>query len=320
MSALACGKILGTQELGYRKGVARGGGPYILISKKFIHMFPSLSKNLRNDRCFIDVVYNDGVDKATCAYVYHNDKHIDNPETGRDEYRLYLNKSIHPGENVFKPDDLVFFRKIKNDSNEPLIHITHFQNYERSWLAEIAQPISKDSRNKNFMAEPSHLPKLPSFKDLSMVSKIDPTLGTHTSSGSGRKGTEMSQSQFRSFLLSMYENKCAISSETIAYESLNACEAAHIQPDAHKGPMMPDNGILLSRDLHWAFDNGMFTIKDDGTVVVHDEMKHNNELSQYHGQQIREPINVFKSLAPRSDYLSWHRQNFFGKFLRVQAK
>ena len=57
MSDLACGKILGTQELGYRKGVAGGGGPYILISKKFIHMFPSLSKNLRNDRCFIDVVY-----------------------------------------------------------------------------------------------------------------------------------------------------------------------------------------------------------------------------------------------------------------------
>jgi hypothetical protein len=320
MSGLACGKILGTQELGYRKGVPRGGGPYILISKKFIHMFPSLSKNLRNDRCFIDVVYNDEVDKATCAYIYHNDKHIDNPQSGRDEYRLYLNKSIHPEESVFKPGDLVFFRKIENDSNEPLIHITHFPEYNPSELAKIAQPMSKDSRNKNFMVESSYLPRLPSFKDLNTVSRIDPTLSTHTSSGGGRKGTEMSQSQFRSFLLNMYENKCAISSETIAYESLNACEAAHIQPDAHKGPMMPDNGILLSRDLHWAFDNGMFTIEDDGTIVVHDEMKHNDELAQYDGQQIREPIDVFKSLAPRSDYLRWHRNHFFGKFLRAQAR
>tara|TARA_B110000881_G_C18356088_1_gene403953 strand:- start:277 stop:633 length:357 start_codon:yes stop_codon:yes gene_type:complete len=118
----------------------------------------------------------------------------------------------------------------------------------------------------------------------------------------------------------MYENKCAISSETIAYGSFNACEAAHIQPDAHEGPMMPDNGILLSRDLHWAFDNGMFTIEDDGTIVVHDEMKRNDELAQYDGQQIREPIEVFKSLAPRSDYLRWHRNHFFGKFLRAQAR
>ena len=320
MSGMAYGKILGTQELGYRRGVAGGGGPYILISKKFIHMFPSLSKNIRNDRCFIDVVYNGEMDKATCAYVYHNDKHIDNPQSGRDEYRLYLNKSIHPGESVFKPDESVVFRKIENDSNEPLIHITHFSKYDTSELAEIAQPISKDSRNKNFTVESSYLPRLPSFKDLNTVSRIDPTLSTYTSSGGGRKGTEMSQSQFRSFLLNMYENKCAISSETIAYESLNACEAAHIQPDAHEGPMMPDNGILLSRDLHWAFDNGMFTIEDDGTIVVHDEMQDNDELAQYDGQHIREPIDVFKSLAPRSDYLSWHRNHFFGKFLRAQAR
>ncbi len=319
MSDLACGKILGTQELGYRNGIPRGGGPYILISKKFIRMFPPLSKNIRNDRCFIDVVYNKELHKATCAYVYHNDKHIDNPRGGRDEYRLYLNKSIHPGESVFKPEDLVFFRKIENDSNEPLIHITHISEYDPSHLAEIAQPLSKNSRNKNFMVDSSALPPLPSFHKLSKVSKIDDSLNTHTGSSQGRKGTEMSQSQFRSFLLNMYENKCAISGEKIAYESLNACEAAHIQPDAHEGPMVPDNGILLSRDLHWAFDNGMFTIEDDGTIVVHDEMKKNQEIAQYDGQQIREPIDIWKSLAPRNDYLRWHRENFFGKFLRSTA-
>lgn len=129
----------------------------------------------------------------------------------------------------------------------------------------------------------------------------------------------MSQSQFRSFLLNMYENKCAVSGESIVFENLNACEAAHIQPDAHHGPMVPDNGILLSRDMHWAFDNGMFTIEDDGTILVHDEMKDNDALAQYHGRQIREPIDVWKSLAPRPRYLSWHRENFFGKFLRSTA-
>ena len=71
----ALGKILGTQELGYRKGVPRGGGPYIFISKKFIQLFPLLSNRIKNDRYFIDIVYNDKTTKAVIDKYYYYKKY-----------------------------------------------------------------------------------------------------------------------------------------------------------------------------------------------------------------------------------------------------
>ena len=40
-------------------------------------------------------------------------------------------------------------------------------------------------------------------------------------------------------------------------------QAAHLWPDSWLGPLRPSNGILLSLDLHWAFDIGQFTIDND---------------------------------------------------------
>tara|TARA_B100000579_G_scaffold116188_2_gene93170 strand:- start:239 stop:1243 length:1005 start_codon:yes stop_codon:yes gene_type:complete len=317
MSEVACGKILGTQELGYRRGVPRGGGPYILISKKFIEMFPPLSQTIRNDRFYIDVVYNNSVTKATCAYVYHNDKHIDNPTSGRDEYRLYLNQSIHPGEQVFKPDDWVFFRQIPNNQGECVVHIQHYSSNSTDieGIRPLVRPISKDARNRNFYCDSNVLPKIPIFSTLEMLPTIDDSLANHTKSASSRANREMSQAQFRAFVMKSYEGKCAITGQAITFGRLNNCEAAHIRPHAHDGPMLPDNGVPLSRDLHWAFDRGMFTIEDDGCIKVHPEVM-DTSLNQINGQHLRKPSPTWSSFAPKGDYLRWHRENFFGKFIR----
>lgn len=45
-------------------------------------------------------------------------------------------------------------------------------------------------------------------------------------------------------------------------------EAAHIWPRSHKGLYLPSNGIALCRDMHWAFDKGMFTVDDNLTVNI----------------------------------------------------
>lgn len=316
MNEIAYGKILGTQELGYRRGVPRGGGPYILISKKFTNIFPPLSQNIRNDRYFVDVLYNDNLSKATCAYVYHNDKHIDNPISGRDEYRLYLNQSIHPGEQVFKPDDWVFFRLCETSEGN-FIHIQHYPS-SSGGLGEFAEnttPISRDQRNRNFTCASELLPPLPDYSNLEELPIIDDSLAKHAnSSSSSRSGREMSPSQFRAFIMAAYDSKCVISGESIRFGKLNNCEAAHIMAHAHDGPMLPDNGIPLSRDLHWAFDNGMFTINDDLTVNVHPEVM-DTSLQEINEVRLRDPNDIWSSFAPKKEYLQWHQNNFFGKFI-----
>jgi predicted restriction endonuclease len=46
-------------------------------------------------------------------------------------------------------------------------------------------------------------------------------------------------------------------------------QAAHIIPTELGGSDNPTNEIPLSRNLHWAFDRGFFTIDEDYTVKVH---------------------------------------------------
>lgn len=59
----------------------------------------------------------------------------------------------------------------------------------------------------------------------------------------------------------------------IQYKSFMNLEAAHIWPRSHKGLYLPSNGIALCRDMHWAFDKGMFTIGDDFKVIVHPDVE-----------------------------------------------
>ena len=49
-------------------------------------------------------------------------------------------------------------------------------------------------------------------------------------------------------------------------------EVAHIWPRSHQGLYLPSNGIALCRDMHCAFDKGMFTIDDNLKVIVHPDV------------------------------------------------
>ena len=64
--------------------------------------------------------------------------------------------------------------------------------------------------------------------------------------------------QFRDKVKSFYNNKCVISGR-----SEIVCEVAHIKPFSESDPEEkydPNNGILLSADLHKLFDTKLFTI------------------------------------------------------------
>lgn len=119
---------------------------------------------------------------------------------------------------------------------------------------------------------------------------------------------------FRDFVLQTYNNTCAITGTVIAYGSLNNLEAAHITPKCHGGFFLPNNGIAMRRDIHWAFDKGMFYIDPNTlTVHVHEAVK-NSYLGDYDGKKIEPTVPNF---APLPKYLDYHKQKIYSSFLHT---
>ncbi|WP_291151353.1 HNH endonuclease [Flavobacterium sp. UBA7680] len=126
------------------------------------------------------------------------------------------------------------------------------------------------------------------------------------------KGSNLFNSvSFRDFVLLSYQNKCAITNVAIFHDKLINLEAAHIMPKSHSGSFLPCNGIALSRDMHWAFDKGMFAISEKYEIIVHDDVK-NTILNNYHGQKINLPVEDF--FKPEKAFLHYHREKIFGLF------
>lgn len=115
---------------------------------------------------------------------------------------------------------------------------------------------------------------------------------------------------FREYLFRIYGPICQASSEVINADNNRwNLDAAHIVPVEVGGSDDPRNGLILSKDLHWAFDNGLFAIRDDYRISVrHDLLKQgtNQPLHRIHNRKLD-----FRTerLRPSIDALRWHRQN-----------
>ena len=116
---------------------------------------------------------------------------------------------------------------------------------------------------------------------------------------------------FRDFVMTGYEYKCAITGNVIRFGSFMNLEAAHICPRSHQGLYLPSNGIALCRDMHWAFDKGMFTVDDNFRVNVHPDIE-SDYLRQYNNKQLFIPENTF--FRPDINNLHYHQSNIYGLF------
>lgn len=103
-------KKLTSNELGYRNGKLSTGQMFY-ISKQAASFFPSLSKEVNNDFVVLEfkVEYREYVVYANL--VYHNDKYNRAGGT-RDEYRIYLNRDLAPDDFWFRPNDIIVFKRI----------------------------------------------------------------------------------------------------------------------------------------------------------------------------------------------------------------
>ena len=114
-------------------------------------------------------------------------------------------------------------------------------------------------------------------------------------------------------VVTAYKHACAITGyrlTTVEMESI--VDAAHIHEFSDSRNNDPRNGLALSKNSHWQFDRGLWSITDDYRIIVN-EKKFTEEggvvhrLSDFNGRRLFLPDE--SRFWPDPKYLAWHRGN-----------
>lgn len=131
-------------------------------------------------------------------------------------------------------------------------------------------------------------------------------------SGETERGRE---GRFRIDVVTAYDYTCALTGHRlITLNSGTIVDACHIHQFARSRNNDLTNGIALSKNAHWLFDNGLWSIGNDYTVLVAE--RHFAEageeallLTRMKGRKVKLPANPRN--WPDYRHLAWHRNNRF---------
>mgnify|MGYP006069532515 CR=1 FL=1 len=321
-------KKLGHQELGSIKEDGRPSrGRYIYISKnkEVLKFFPPMSEKVVNDNVVLPIISVELRKKVYCNFVYHNDKISRGLSNGRNEYRLYLNTDIENHQLLFKENDIVIFKSVRNEYDNEYSNLYYLLRFSKENKSDINRYnfLDKIIESSNlirghaivnekidFIEQKINEVELDENVEIVVPTQVIERTQEFIGTTSSIENLFNSQS-FRDFVMVGYGNKCAVTGKSIIWKKFTNLEAAHIMPKSHNGTYMPNNGLALSRDIHWAFDKGFFTINDDYTIKVHEELM-NTYLGEFEGKKINLPENPF--FIPDKENLRYHRENIFGLF------
>ena len=121
--------------------------------------------------------------------------------------------------------------------------------------------------------------------------------------------------RFRLDVVSAYDYTCALTGYRLStVASGTIVDAAHIHQFAESLNNDPRNGMALSKNAHWLFDSGLWSVDDDFRILVAaDEFTESSPcqkpLTEFAGEQLQLPAN--DQLWPDPRHLRWHRTNRF---------
>lgn len=127
---------------------------------------------------------------------------------------------------------------------------------------------------------------------------------------SQKKGRD---SRFKSDVLGGYYFTCALTGYRLDTETSSIVQAAHIHQHAVSGNDDPRNGLALTPDAHWMFDQGLWTAFPRGDdFLIHvavgnytESSVHGEVLARHHGRPLHFHSNA--KLRPAAEHLEWHR-------------
>lgn len=123
----------------------------------------------------------------------------------------------------------------------------------------------------------------------------------------------MRDGAFRKIVVSTYNHTCAFCGlQILDANGQNIVDGSHIKPFSQFYDDRIDNGLALCKNHHWAFDRFWFTINDDYTIIVADNLREDSPnakpMREFMGDRIILPAQV--QYYPRQDSLKWHREEF----------
>lgn len=115
---------------------------------------------------------------------------------------------------------------------------------------------------------------------------------------------------FREKVREIYDYSCAVCKKK-RFSRLNhsEVESSHIFPKEENGSDDLRNGIALCRFHHWAFDEGLFSIKDDYSIIVESRIRNDKnyeEISSFESRKIVLPTD--EKYKPHPLFLTQHRK------------
>lgn len=124
-------------------------------------------------------------------------------------------------------------------------------------------------------------------------------------------------SRFKSEVLSGYYFTCALTGYRLDTETSSIVQAAHIHQHAVSGNDDPRNGLALTPDAHWMFDQGLWTAEPKGDrFLIHVAQGRFTESSPQ-GRSLaamdRKPLHFHEHarIRPSAEHLDWHKRERF---------
>lgn len=115
--------------------------------------------------------------------------------------------------------------------------------------------------------------------------------------------------QFRKRVLDVYDRRCALTGMQLINGGGRAeAQAAHIMSVEAGGPDVVTNGIALSGTVHWMFDRGLISLKDDGEILLSSKINDIATVENLVHSDRRARFPSKQTLKPHPRYLAWHRE------------
>lgn len=205
----------------------------------------------------------------------------------------------------------------ENGSPSPDGRLTHFASLTSDFVAFALDPASRDKGRRILIAkyfEPSERVALYSLWSMHIPTddEIARDANFRAPEEAKRQGREI---RFRLNIVAAYNYTCALTGYRLTTITAGSIvDAAHIHQFANSRNNDPRNGLALCKNAHWLFDNGLWTIADDYSIIIavgrfSEDSPDHKSLRDYHGQKIRLPSD--HSFWPNPIHLAWHRKNKF---------
>lgn len=224
-----------------------------------------------------------------------------------------LTGGLGPLRNVANPNDLVLFSRSSDDHQRMLITLVQegTAEYESILSATsgarwgVVQGLPEPTRNRDIRDAEAIIEET-SSGDFSLYDDDRQTVESPVS----KKARDAA---FRKKLMKAYNGARCMATGELSHEpgGLVNLDAAHIVSVKAGGSDDLRNGLLLSKDVHWAFDKGLFSVADDYTVLLSDfaRRSENNEVVKRIDGQRLDFGNAL--LRPHMDAIGWHREYVF---------